>query len=196
MARTRRTVKRQSRFKRKIQRHPGFKGEEWILTRYNTFSSVRNLIGKLHLRSQWNHRIGWLYCSWQWRFQRNTFEDPESTPEEKWHLSTHLHQGEVSVQQIAGLASEAPPLSLWGDIDSTFFNKSPCVTTWSTSGPKHLWTQSAGVHCFSTHEILLYTSYLTSLFSFLSDVMLTEWPHELCERLNRKMYTNEKCQAY
>lgn len=120
-------------------------------------SRMTNLIWRLHLRSQWNHRIGWLYCSWQWRLRRATSDDPETTPEEeKWNLSTHLDQGEVSVQQITGLASEVPTLSLGGDRRLHIFNKSLCVTTWNTSGPKHLWTQSPA----STASLLMRCYYI------------------------------------
>lgn len=171
--------------------------------KYDTqLSRVRNLIWRLHLRSQWNHRIGWLYCSWQWRLWRATSDNPETTPEEeKWSLSKHLHQHTPTSGRSLSTADHWPRLRGSNSVIRRWhrlhiFNKSLCVTTWNTSGPKHFWTQSAGVHCFSTHEMLLYTSYLTSLFSFLSDGLLTKWPHELCGRLNRKTHTNDKCQAY
>lgn len=119
-----------------------------------------------------------------------------------WRPRNHTRGGEVKPQHTPTSGRNLRTADHWPCLRGSnsiirrwhrvhIFKKSLCVITWNTSGPQHLWTVTC-VHCFPTHEMLLYTSYLISLFSFLSDVMLREWPQELCGRLNRKIYTNDR----
>lgn len=182
-ARKSRMVKGRNRFRRKIRWHPAFKGEKSNMEASPEVSvKPQDWMALLFLAMEVAEGYIWRPKN----HSRGAEVKPQHTPTSGRSLNTTDHW-----PRLRGSNSV---IRRWHRLH--IFNKSLCVTTWNISGPKHFWTQSAGVHCFSTHEMLLYTSYLTSLFSFLSDGLLTQWPQELCGRLNRKTHTNDKCQAY